>query len=153
MKWAKKIVGLTTVAVIMLSIVSIVFYSALSAGGQRTLMFWLIVASAYTSLGGLFWALYTVYRYENQIGTQLDQLDQARQIQIQRLDPKFLNGLGGILDSAMERFNHLSHQRQERMLNIAERTVDNLFRRVEEMPEGKPERGEVVRDSGDPAEG
>ena len=67
MRLYKKFALLSGAGVLGTSFSSVVWYAAMAPSSQAILLFYLVVISAWTSFFGLFGALYSVYKIDNEM--------------------------------------------------------------------------------------
>lgn len=67
MRLYKKFAIMSGAGVVGTSLGSVAWYATMSAGTQAVLLFYLVVISAWTSFFGLFGALYSVYKIDDEM--------------------------------------------------------------------------------------
>ncbi len=74
MKTKDKIVLITILGLVILSVFSVWLYANLGAQTQAVWLFYLIVVSAWTSFFGVAWALYGIYKFYSEVDKAKEQL-------------------------------------------------------------------------------
>ena len=132
----ERIVGVTVLFLVVISILSITVYPRLPQTAQTTFFFYLLVVSAWTSLAGCFWALYSVAKFYGE-------LDKAKKEVYSRLGADFVGRLADLIRHAEERFKRLTPSEQEKLMSLALRGIDLAFNRLEHLV--KPPRKKRVK--------
>lgn len=144
MEKRKKIVLLTVMFLAAISVLSIMVYPTLPPPFQTSFFFYLLVVSAWTSLAGCYWALYSVWKF-------YAELNRAKEEVYRRLGVPFVSRLVEVGQRLDARFAKLSPEQRERIINIISQTANAGFDRINELANmSKPKRKKVrkIREGG-----
>jgi len=127
----KKIVLLTGMFLVLISVLSISLYPVLPEPLQRSFFFYLLVVSAWTSLAGCYWALYSVWKFYKIV-------EQTREEVEHKLGLDTIRAITPVLRRAEERFDALTPEQKTQLIGLLNRGIDLAFSKLEGLVEKPP---------------
>lgn len=131
METHKKIVLLTGMFLVLISVLSISLYSVLSEPLQRIFSFYLLVPTAWTSLAGCFWVLYSVWKFHKTIERTREEVEH-------KLGLDTIRAITPVLRRAEERFDALTPEQKTQLIGLLNRGIDLAFSKLEGLVEKPP---------------
>ena len=131
MERSRQIVISTVVGLSVATVVSVIIYTLLPSNLQNILIFALIVISAWTSFGGIYWSLYTVYNFYREI-------ERTKREMEARLGSNMVRRLGELAVKVYKHLSDLTPEQREKLIGLIESGIEFAFLNLKRLTKKPP---------------